>query len=477
MNQLKSNRKFLIFCFVYIIFCLNIFFTSCKGQKEDNYFNIKEVAKEKTVQEIKELHGIVKEAAMNTLIVTSKGKDYHFMTTDVDVTTEETGILIDNPVLVYYRGILKENSDGEEVEIVKIQVMDKKDIINEKSNENIDTQEVIKNKALEILDRMSIEEKVGQMFIARSPRSEAAEKVKEYNLGGYILFARDFADKKKDEIIANIENYQNAAKISMFIGVDEEGGTVNRVSKNRNLRAVPFWSPQALYETGGYTLIKSDTKEKCNLLKSLGINLNFSPVCDVSTDSKDFIYERSFGKNAEETSKYIELVVKTMKNENMGSVLKHFPGYGNNADTHMGIVYDKRSYESFEKYDFLPFKAGINAGASMVLVSHNVVNAMDEDNPASISPKIHDILRNELGFVGPIITDDLAMEGVRGFAKDGEIAVKAVEAGNDLLCSSNIEIQIPAVIEAVKDGKIKEKIIDEAVLRILKTKIKLGIIK
>ena len=126
---------------------------------------------------------------------------------------------------------------------------------------------------------MTLEEKVGQMFIARCPEINSVQKVKEYNLGGYILFSRDFSGKTRDEIIQNIQSYQSAAKIPMFIGVDEEGGTVNRVSTNPNLRAVPFWSPQELYAEGGFDLIQSDTQEKCELLNSLGINLNFAPIC------------------------------------------------------------------------------------------------------------------------------------------------------------------------------------------------------
>lgn len=197
-------------------------------------------------------------------------------------------------------------------------------------------------KAKDILNKMSIEEKVGQMFIARCPEENAAQKVKEYHVVGYILFGRDFLGKTKNEIVKNIKSYQDVAKIPWFIGVDEVGGMVNRVSTNTNLRSQPFLSPQKLYAKGGFNLIKSDTKEKCELLHSLGINLNFAPVCDVSQNSGDFIYKRSFGKDAKQTAEYVQ-VVSTMSDEKMGSVLKHFPGYGNNADTHTGIAYDNCS--------------------------------------------------------------------------------------------------------------------------------------
>lgn len=212
------------------------------------------------------------------------------------------------------------------------------------------------------------------------------------------------------------------------------------------------------------------------MLRSLGINLNFAPVCDVSQEPSDFIYARSFGQNAEQTAAYAQAVVQTMKENGMGSVLKHFPGYGNNADTHTGIAYDSRPLETFLNSDFLPFQAGIDSGADMVLVAHNVVACMDGQAPASLSPRVHEILRNELGFSGVIITDDLAMDGVRDFAGDEETAVLAVQAGNDMLCCTDFEVQIPAVLEAAKKGEISEERIDESVLRILKMKISLGIL-
>ena len=277
-------------------------------------------------------------------------------------------------------------------------------------------------------------------------------------------------------MINEIKSCQTAAEIPMFIGVDEEGGTVNRISKYPQFRSEPFASPQTLFASGGFESIEQDTLEKCQLLKELGINLNFAPVCDVSEHPEDFIYSRTLGQNAEQTARYAQTVVTVMSDQHMGSVLKHFPGYGNNTDTHTGISYDDRPLETFETSDFLPFSAGIKAGADMVLVSHNIVSSMDSQYPASLSPKIHDILRKQLGFSGVIITDDLHMDGVRQFADDQQVAVLAVQAGNDLLCCTDFEVQIPAVINAVKSGEISEERIDESVLRILNMKQRLGLL-
>ena len=327
-----------------------------------------------------------------------------------------------------------------------------------------------------ILSDMSIEEKVGQMFIARCPETNAVAMVEEYMPGGYILFARDFDGKNQKEVIENISNYQDASNLTMFIGVDEEGGTVNRVSCYSQFRSEPFKSPQDIFEEGGMDAIRKDALQKSDFLKELGINLNFAPVCDVSVSKDDFIYKRSFGKNAAETSEYVTTVVEAMSEGNMGSVLKHFPGYGNNVDTHTGIAIDERAYETFTESDFKPFEAGIEAGAGMVLVSHNIVNSMDADNPASLSEKVHKILREDLGFDGVIITDDLYMEAVKAYAGDEEVAVTAVLAGNDMLCSTDFQVQIPAVIKAVKDGRISEERINESVRRILRMKVELGLL-
>ncbi len=334
----------------------------------------------------------------------------------------------------------------------------------------------IQEKAQQILKTMSLEEKVGQMFIARCPEENAAQAVANYHLGAYILFARDFQNKSRAEVTANIQSYQAASKLGMLIGVDEEGGIVNRLSRYKQFRAVPFWAPQDLYAEGGWDLVISDTEEKAELLNSLGINLNLAPVCDVPSSDTDYIYSRSFGTDATLTAQYVETVVATMNANQLGSVLKHFPGYGNNVDTHTGVAYDNRSYEAFLENDFLPFIAGINAGAGAVLVSHNIVECMDPQSPASLSKKVHQILRDELNFDGVIMTDDLYMDAIKQFTGESNAAVLAVLAGNDMICSTDFEIQIPAVIEAVKNNTISENTIDQSVMRILCWKLSLGII-
>ena len=199
-------------------------------------------------------------------------------------------------------------------------------------------------------------------------------------------------------------------------------------------------------------------------------------MCDVSTDPADFIYARAFGQDAQATAEYADTVVSAMGEAGIGSVLKHFPGYGSNRDTHTGIAVDQRPLEQFRQSDFLPFQAGIDAGAGGVLVSHNIMTAVDDSLPASLSPAVHDLLRDDLGFDGVVMTDDLAMEAVAAYSADGAVAVMALEAGNDLVITTDYRTQIPKVIEAVEGGTLSEDTIDTACRRVLTWKQNLGLL-
>ena len=137
----------------------------------------------------------------------------------------------------------------------------------------------------EMIENMSVEEKVGQMFYVRCPSSNAVEYVSKYHLGGYILFGVDFEGKSKSEVISDIQSYQDAAEIPLLIGVDEEGGSVTRVSDNPQLRSTPFLSPRNVFAEGGWAAIDADAKEKGGLLRSLGLNVNMAPVCDITSDT------------------------------------------------------------------------------------------------------------------------------------------------------------------------------------------------
>ena len=327
------------------------------------------------------------------------------------------------------------------------------------------------------VDSLTLEQQVAQLFFARCPDLNAVELAAQYDIGGYILFGRDFENQTPDSLRETLASYQQAAATPMLIGVDEEGGTVVRVSAYPAFRAGRFQSPQALFAEGGLGRIQSDTEEKDTLLASLGINVNLAPVCDVSTSPADFINARAFGQDAQSTSNYVRTVVEQMNADGMGMVLKHFPGYGSNVDTHTGIAQDDRPLEQFRSSDFLPFAAGIEAGAQAILVCHNIVSCMDDTLPASLSPAVHKVLREELGFDGVVMTDDLVMQAITDYTGDADAAVLAVQAGNDMLISSDFVTQYNAVLTAVQNGTISENTIRDAAMRVLRWKIQLGLIE
>ena len=327
-----------------------------------------------------------------------------------------------------------------------------------------------------LLASMTVEEKVGQLFLARCPAEGAMEDLLAYHLGGYLLFGQDFDNETPDSLRQTLTAWQCAAPIPLLIAVDEEGGTVCRVSSHSAFRSRRFPSPRESYAAGGMEQVLSTETEKAALLSGLGINVNMGPICDIATNAGSFMYRRSLGHTPEETGRFASATVQIYGNHRLGSVLKHFPGYGNNADTHTDIITDRRSLEELEETDLLPFSAGISAGADAILVSHTIVTAMDAEYPASLSPAVHDYLRREMGFEGVIVTDDLVMEAITESYGAEEAAVLAVLAGNDLLCSSEYRIQYPAVLAAVESGRISMEQLDESVMRILQWKRELGLI-
>ena len=325
------------------------------------------------------------------------------------------------------------------------------------------------------LAAMTTEEKVGQLFLARCPETGAAEAIQNYHLGGLVLFDRDFDSQTPDSLRRKLRDYQSAADIPLLIAVDEEGGTVTRVSSHTAFRASRFASPRELYAQGGMELVLETEREKAQLLGGLGINVNLAPVCDISTQSGAFMYRRSLGQSTGITGQFVAGAIETMQSQGVAAVMKHFPGYGNNADTHVGIATDTRSLESLERADLQPFFDGIAAGGNAILVSHNIVTALDADAPASLSQAVHCYLRLAMGFDGVIMTDDLSMEAITQRYGAGEAAVLAVLAGNDLLCSTDYETQYRAVLDACADGRISEDTLNQAAGNVLRWKQTMGL--
>lgn len=346
----------------------------------------------------------------------------------------------------------------------------------EDSSGEKDKAEKEKERMRQILEKMTLEEKVGQIFLIRCPEKEIPSVIKRLHPGGLLLFGRDFKNRTPDSLRKMLAECSAVSSLPLLTGVDEEGGTVVRASLYSAFRRKRFSSPRELFSEGGYALLRSDAAEKAAFLRSLSINLNLAPVCDLSDDPADFIYKRSFGGDPAMTAEFVKTVVEESEKGGVATVLKHFPGYGGNSDTHTGFAKDDRALEVFLSRDLLPFRAGIGAGSGAVLCAHTVASCLDGTNPVSLSPAWHEFLRRELSFDGVIMTDDLSMAAITDAYGAEEAAVLALLAGNDLLISSEYERQIPAVLDAVRTGRIDEKTLDAAVSRVLLFKLRLNLI-
>ena len=328
----------------------------------------------------------------------------------------------------------------------------------------------------QMISDMSLEQRVGQLFLARCNADTAPADIRQYHLGGLVLFGSDFENQTPDSMCQTIAAYQNSAEKPLLIAVDEEGGDVTRISQFPAFRDRRFSSLRKRYDQGGLEGVLAEEEEKCRLLSDLGINVNLGPVCDITTEPEAFMYSRSLGQDAQKTAEVTASTVNLMNAFSIGSVLKHFPGYGNNVDTHTGIAVDTRALSELEERDLVPFTAGIQAGCGAVMVGHIIVEALDRELPASLSPAVHRYLREELGFSGVIMTDDLVMQAITDQYGAGEAAVMAVLAGNDLLCSTEYAVQYQAVLQAVLDGRIDIDVLNSALRNVLEWKISLGLL-
>lgn len=376
---------------------------------------------------------------------------------DRSLLNDSKNLIFGNDITISYTGDIKS-----EYEIINSKVTENK-IIN--ADISLDKRKELSN----IVQAMTIEDKAGQLLLVL----DSKKLLTDQTMSGCVLFEDDFANKSRNEVIENIERYQSNAKYPMIIAVDEEGGSVVRVSKY--LRDNRFRLPQDVYKSGGMDSIISDATEKSEYLKEFGINVNLAPVADVATNEDDYIYRRSFGVDADATSNYVRNVVMAMSDIKMGSVLKHFPGYGS-APGSGGTYHDSRDFNSLKNNDLLPFKAGIEAGANSILVTNNIIDSVDNQNPATLSKDIHDLLREDLKYNGVIMTDDVTDLNNNEFGNDSEIVIKAIKAGNDLIMTSRPQIYFESLITAINNDEICLNELDLSVLRVIAWKDSLDII-
>lgn len=330
-------------------------------------------------------------------------------------------------------------------------------------------------RAREILAGMTVEEKAGQVVIGRYPGANALEEALKYDLCGYVMFAADFENSTPEDIRENISAIQDGATIKMLFAADEEGGNVVRISKFPQYRQERFPSQREVFSAGGAEGVFEDAAEKSRLLGSLGLNMNLAPVCDLPRSVSDYIADRAFGTDAGDAESAAASAVAGYQSEGLICTLKHFPGYGNNVDTHTGISIDKRPLSELEELDLKPFLAGMSEGAPVVMVSHNIVECVDDSLPGTLSPKMYAYLR-ETGFDGVAMTDDLSMQAVGEYCGEEQAAVTAFSAGADLLCCTDYASAVSALTEAANSGGISEEKLNKSAERILVMKLKYGII-
>lgn len=323
-------------------------------------------------------------------------------------------------------------------------------------------------KAEEKLKELTEEEVIAQLFLVGTHTTSDLEKLKEKQFGGYLFFSDFFKDKTEEQIKSDIKKFNEVSKVPLLIAVDEEGGNVVRVSNNKKLINESFKYSSEIYQNGGFEAISEDTINKSKFLSNLGINLNLAPVVDICENETDYMYKRSFKQGKELTSTFTKTVIKASKKSNVSYTLKHFPGYGNNVDTHKTTSVDQRTYEDIYNNDLEPFRVGIEEGAEAILISHNVVTSIDPQKPASLSNKIHKLLREDLKFEGIIITDAMNMGAIADEYETEEAIVSAISAGNDIIIvtiDKTSKETYDDIIKIVKTGISNNKITKEDVYK------------
>jgi len=341
-----------------------------------------------------------------------------------------------------------------------------------------------KKKSEEKLKELTEDEIIAQLFLVGTHTTIDFEKLQEEQFGGYLFFADFFKDKTENQIKIEIKKFNENSKIPLLIAVDEEGGGVVRVSNNNKLISEPFKYSSEIYQNGGFEAIKQDTINKSKFLSNLGINLNLAPVIDICENETDYMYKRSFKQGKELTSTFAKMVIKASKESNVSYALKHFPGYGNNVDTHKNTSIDERTYDDIYNNDLEPFRVGIEEGAEAILISHNVVTSIEAEKPASLSTKIHKLLREDLKFEGIIITDSMNMGAITKDYTTEEAIINAILAGNDIIIvtidkssKESYDDIIEAVKRGVNSGKYTKQDIYEKALNVIAWKYYKGMIQ
>ena len=331
-----------------------------------------------------------------------------------------------------------------------------------------------------MIAEMTIEEKIGQLIMVGFEGTQANEAIethiRERFVGGIVLFSRNIQSPKQAAELTN-ELQQLASttthQIPLFIGIDQEGGWVIRLKEG----ATVLPGNMALGATGSTELAERAGEITAAELAAVGVNLNFAPVMDVNNNPQNPVIDRrSFGESPELVSRLGVAYIRGLQRNGVLGTAKHFPGHGDTTvDSHFDLPTVSHDLERIRALELHPFRAAIDADVAAIMTAHIVYPAFDPDRPATLSPTIlTNLLRDELGFDGLLITDDMEMKAIDDRYRSGEAAVMAVEAGADIVMvlwtpAKQNEV-FDALLSAVKSGRISQARLDQSVKRILKSK-------
>lgn len=338
------------------------------------------------------------------------------------------------------------------------------------------------------LEELTLQEKIAQMFMITpdaltgvqgtwNPGEVTETAYKERPVGGLIMMENNLVSQ--DQIKTWNDTITGFSKevvgVEPFLSVDEEGGTVARIAGNAALGIENVGNMSEIGASGDSQKAYDAGETIGTYLKELGFNMDFAPMADVWTNQENTIAQyRAFGSDPETVSEMVSEAIKGLRSQGIYTVAKHFPGHGGTSgDSHEGTVYLNSTKEELESCEFLPFQAAIDADTEFVMVGHiSLPNILEDDTPASLSEEVvTEMLRNDLGFDGIVITDAMNMGAITNNYTSAEAAVQAVQAGVDMiLMPQDFEDAYQGILSAVNSGTISEDRIDESVRRILEVK-------
>lgn len=343
--------------------------------------------------------------------------------------------------------------------------------------------------ARNILNSMTTEEKAAQIFFVTPEAITGVQTVtaagdatkaalEKYPVGGLVYFSANLISPEQTRtMLANTWAYsQEVMKVPVYLGVDEEGGTVARVASNPAFSVTQYQGMRAIGDTGDPSQAYQAAQTISSYLKDLGFNMDFAPDADVITNPENkVIGNRSFGTDPQLVGDMVSAAVKGFRDRAMASCIKHFPGHGGTkGDTHEGYAYTDRTVEQMESAELLPFRSGIEAGVEFIMASHiSAPNTPAGDTPASLSSyMLTDLLREQMGYQGLVITDAMNMGAISQQYSSAQAAVQAFQAGADMiLMPENFTEAYNGILQAVQSGQITQERLDTSVLRILETKL------